>query len=154
MSSAWPTETRLALELGDGFQLRLGDQRIRRGIADDADDGERRALVDGADGIVVADAERDIERAAGELLGDRGTALREVDLDVEIFTGEKSLSRRDVERPQRRLAAKRAADDLVGGAGRPPEQRRADHAENNASRNFHANPSRKRPTIAEFVMAW
>ena len=144
----------LALELGDGFQLGLGDQRVRRGIADDANDGERRAFVDGVDGIVVADAQRNIERAAGELLGDRGSALREIDLDVEIFAGEKSFARRDVERPQRRLAAERAADDLVRGAGRPPEQRRADEAENNASRNFHATPGGESPTIAEIVMAW
>ena len=78
------------------------------------------------------------DSAAGELLGDRGPALREVDFDVEIFAGEKSLARRDVERPQRRLAAERAADDLVRGAGWPPEQRGADEAENNASRDFHS----------------
>jgi hypothetical protein len=83
----------LALKLGDGFQFRLGDQCIGRGIADDADDGERRPFVDCVDGVVVADAQRDVERAAGELLGDRGSAL----------------------------AAERAADDLIRGAGRPAE---------------------------------
>jgi hypothetical protein len=50
---------------------------------------ERRAFVDGVDRIADAGAQHDIVCAAGELLRDRGAALREIDLDIKISAAKK-----------------------------------------------------------------
>ena len=54
--------------------------------------------------------------------------------------GEEALVGRNVERPQRRLAAERAGDDLVGGEGRPHQRGGTGEADENPARNFHRAP--------------
>ena len=53
----------LALEVGDRLEPGLADQHVGRGVADNADQRKRRALVDGADRIGDADAQRHVERS-------------------------------------------------------------------------------------------
>ena len=76
----------------------------------------------------------------GELLRDRGAALREADFHVEILRCEQALVGRNVEWPQRRLAAERAGRDLVGGESRPHQRRGAGETDEKPSRNCHASP--------------
>ena len=115
----------LALEIGDRLQAGLADQHIGRGVADHADQRQRRALVDGADRVGDADAERHVERAAGELLGDRRAALREVQFEIQALGGEETLVHGNVDGPQRRLAAERAGDHLVGRLRGWPNQKQS-----------------------------
>jgi hypothetical protein len=111
------------------FQLGLGDQRAGARVADDACDGERRAFVDGVDGVPLPVLSATSTRRGG-VLGDRGAALCEVDFDVEVFAA-KPLARRDV-----------TTKAAPGHAGVPPTicpRRQAarkvpsDEAENDAS---------------------
>ena len=68
--------------------------------------------------------------AGGELLGDGGAALREVELKIDALGGEEALVHGDVDGPERGLAAERAGNDLVRGLGRlgcRPKRHREHH---------------------------